>query len=138
MAEAKLSEPNERQATVDGLIGLSSEEARRLPSSVPILSVKKRHLAGAPIWESSGRRSHGCLKPQYWSRLGRERHLGAAVIAGLLLFNATLGFIHRAALAALKKRLAPTALARADGQFEQLSGARARTVQKSGLTGRQV
>ncbi len=46
------------------------------------------------------------------------------MIAGLLLFNATLGFIQEgragAALAALKKRLAPTALARRDGEWVKL------------------
>lgn len=51
----------------------------------------------------------------------------AAVIGGLLLFNATLGFIQEgragAALAALKKRLAPTALVRRDGEWLRLAAA---------------
>ena len=46
------------------------------------------------------------------------------MIGGLLLFNATLGFIQEgragAALAALKKRLAPTALVRRDGEWIRL------------------
>jgi H+-transporting ATPase len=48
----------------------------------------------------------------------------AAVIAGLLLFNAVLGFVQEgrasAALAALKKRLAPTALVRRDAEWVRL------------------
>ena len=54
-------------------------------------------------------------------------HVEAAVIGGLLLFNATLGFVQQgragAALAALKKRLAPTALVRRDGAWVRLPAA---------------
>jgi H+-transporting ATPase len=53
--------------------------------------------------------------------IGLGKYIEAAVIAGLLLFNATLGFIQEgragAALAALRKRLAPTALVRRDGEW---------------------
>ena len=56
--------------------------------------------------------------------LGLGKYVEAAVIAGLLLFNATLGFIQEgragAALAALRKRLAPTALVRRDGAWIRL------------------
>jgi H+-transporting ATPase len=54
-------------------------------------------------------------------QLARGQYLEAAVIAGLLAFNATLGVLREgratAALAALRTRLAPTALVRRDGQW---------------------
>jgi len=57
-------------------------------------------------------------------QLGLGQYLEAAVVGGLLLFNATLGFIQEgrasAALAALKKRLAPTALVRRNGEWIRL------------------
>ena len=60
-------------------------------------------------------------------QIGLGKYIEAAVVAGLLLFNATLGFIQEgragAALAAMKKRLAPTALARRDGQWEEVAAA---------------
>jgi H+-transporting ATPase len=57
-------------------------------------------------------------------QIGLGEYIEAALIGGLLLFNATLGFIQEgragAALAALKKRLAPTALVRRDGEWIRL------------------
>jgi H+-transporting ATPase len=54
-------------------------------------------------------------------QLGLGQYVEAAVIGALLLFNATLGFIQEgragAALAALKKRLAPIALVCRDGEW---------------------
>lgn len=59
--------------------------------------------------------------------IGLGKYVEAAVIAGLLLFNATLGFIQEgranAALAALKKRLAPTALVRRDNEWVRVPAA---------------
>ncbi len=56
-----------------------------------------------------------------------SQFIEAAVIAALLLFNATLGFIQEsragAVLAALKKRLAPTALVQRDGEWIRLPAA---------------
>jgi len=58
-------------------------------------------------------------------QIGIGKHIEAAVVGGLLLFNATLGFIQEGrageALAALRKRLAPTALARRDGEWIRLA-----------------
>jgi H+-transporting ATPase len=54
-------------------------------------------------------------------------YVEAVVIAALLFFNAILGFVQEgrasAALAALKKRLAPTALVRRDGAWVRLPAA---------------
>jgi H+-transporting ATPase len=58
-------------------------------------------------------------------QVGIGRYVEALVVGALLLFNATLGFFQEgranAALAALKKRLAPTALARRDGNWVRLA-----------------
>lgn len=57
--------------------------------------------------------------------IGLGAYVEAAMIGALLLFNATLGFVQEGragvALAALKKRLTPTALVRRDGEWARLS-----------------
>ncbi len=57
-------------------------------------------------------------------QLGLGEYVEATVIAALLLFNATLGYLQEGrasdALAALKQRLAPTALVRRDGEWVRL------------------
>lgn len=54
-------------------------------------------------------------------QVGLGQYVEAAVVGGLLVFNAILAFVHEgrasAALAALKERLAPTALVRRDGAW---------------------
>jgi H+-transporting ATPase len=60
-------------------------------------------------------------------QIGLRDYIDAGVIAGLLLFNATLGFFQEgratAAVTALKKRLPPTALALRDGEWVRLPAA---------------
>ncbi len=60
-------------------------------------------------------------------QFGLGQYVEASVVGGLLLFNATLGFIQEgravAALAALKQRLAPTALVARDGVWIRLPAA---------------
>ena len=127
MAGAKLREPDERRAAVDSPVGLTSDEARRRLAEFGPNAVNE---AAAPRWRT--------YVAKFWSpipwllevamvvEIGLGKYVEAAVIAGLLLFNATLGFIQEgragAALAALKKRLAPTALVRRDGTWVKLPG----------------
>ena len=102
-------------------VGLTSAEAcRRLGEFGPNAVAEK----GVPLWRG--------FLAKFWSpvpwmleaafilQLGLGEYVEATVIAALL-FNATLGFIQEsragAALAALKQRLAPTALARRDGEW---------------------
>jgi H+-transporting ATPase len=60
-------------------------------------------------------------------QIGLHEYVEAGVIAALLLFNVTLAFVQEGrastALAALRQRLAPTALVRRDGRWVRLPGA---------------
>src|SRR5208282_4978725 len=123
MVDARLLESNERRATVDAPVGLTSDEARRRLAQFGPNAVSE---APAPRWRT--------YLAKFWSpiawllegafviEIGLGKYVEAAVIAALLLFNATLGFIQEGrASAALKKRLAPTALACRDGAWVKLS-----------------
>ncbi len=128
MVDASLLEPAERQTAIDTPLGLTGDEARRRLAQFGPNAVSE---APAPRWRS--------LLAKFWSpiawlleaafliEVGLGKYVEAAVIAALLLFNATLGFIQEgragAALAALKKRLAPTALACRDGKWIKLPAA---------------
>ena len=106
-------------------IGLTSAEASRRLGEIGPNAVSeetpprwRRFLAkfSAPIpW---------MLEAAILLQIGLGAYVEAAVIGGLLLFNATLGFIQEgragAALATLKMRLAPTALVRRDGEWVRL------------------
>jgi len=106
--------------------GLTSAEARRRldefgPNTVaeqtpPALRVYLEKFWGPIPW---------LLEIAIVLQIGIGKYVEAAVVSGLLLFNATLGFIQEgragAALAALKKRLAPTALVRRDGEWVRLA-----------------
>jgi H+-transporting ATPase len=108
--------------------GLTSAEAgRRLhelgPNAVVDEGPSRSRVLLAKLWGPIPWMLEAALLLQ----LGLGAYLEAAVIAALLLFNATLGFIQEGragvALAALKKRLAPTALARRDGEWVRLPAA---------------
>jgi len=108
--------------------GLSSEEARRRLTEFGPNAVSE---ALPPCWRT--------YLAKFWSpiawlleiamavEIGLGKYVEGAVIAGLLLFNATLGFILEgragAALTALRKRLAPTAIARRDGEWIKVAAA---------------
>ena len=109
-------------------IGLTSAEASRRLGEIGPNTVSeeapprwRRFLAkfSAPIaW---------MLEAAIVLQIALGAYVEAAVIGGLLLFNATLGFIQEgragAVLAALRMRLAPTALVRRDGEWVKLPAA---------------
>ena len=125
MIDSKPLEADERLAAIGNPFGLASDEARRRLAEFGPNAVSE---AVTPRWRS--------YLAKFWSpiawlleaalvvEIGLGKYIEAAVIGGLLLFNATLGLIQEgragAALAALKKRLAPTALARRDGEWVKL------------------
>jgi H+-transporting ATPase len=106
-------------------IGLTSVEAARRLAQFGRNAIPEKT---APLWLA--------FLAKFWSpipwlleaamvlEIWRGRAVEAAAIAGLLLFNATLGFVQESragrALVALKRRLAPTALALRDGKWTRL------------------
>jgi H+-transporting ATPase len=112
-------------AEAEILAGLTTGEARRRLAESGPNAVSDR--ASSP-WRTFLAKLWGpipwMLEAAIVIQLARGRYLESALIGGLLLFNATIGFIQEgragAALAALKKRLAPTALARRDGEWVRL------------------
>lgn len=108
--------------------GLSSAEALRRRGAFGANTVPEE--APAP-WRSFFAKFWGpvpwMLEATFVLQLGLRQYVEAAVVGALLLFNATLGFIQEgragAALAALKKRLAPSALALRDGEWIRLAAA---------------
>lgn len=102
--------------------GLTSDEARRRfaevgPNAVP----DEAPSALATLFEKFWGPVPWLLEAAILVQLTLGAWVEAGVIGGLLLFNATLGVVQQgragAALAALKKRLAPTALVLRDGQW---------------------
>ncbi len=108
--------------------GLTTAEAQRRLAAQGANVVSERaaprwRIFLAKFWSPIAWLLEAAIVLQLW--LGQ--YVEAGVIGALLLFNATLGFIQEgragAALAALKKRLAPTALVRRDGEWIRLPAA---------------
>jgi len=118
---------SERSAAPIAPAGLTTAEARRRlaeqGANVVAQAPARWHLLLAKFWSPVPWMLEAAILLQLW--LGE--YVEAGVIGGLLLFNAILGFIQEgragAALAALKKRLAPTALVRRDGAWVRLPAA---------------
>jgi H+-transporting ATPase len=122
MAHKAIIDVPQPSAAVGTLTGLTSTEAsRRLgelgPNAVTEEAPPRWRVFLAKFWGPIP----WMLEAALLLELGLGAYVEAAVIGALLLFNATLGFIQEgragAALAALKKRLAPTALVRRDGEW---------------------
>jgi H+-transporting ATPase len=105
--------------------GLSSDEARaRLvtsgPNEMPDSTMRPWRMALAKFWAPVPWMLEGAILLQ----LVLREYIEAAVIAGLLVFNAALGFFQegraQATLAALKSRLALTASVRRDGAWKNI------------------
>jgi H+-transporting ATPase len=100
---------------------LTSDEARRRLAEVgPNAVAEEAPSALATLAEKFWGPVPWLLEAAIVVQLTLGAWVEAGVIGGLLLFNATLGVVQQgragAALAALKKRLAPTALVLRDGQ----------------------
>lgn len=105
--------------------GLTSAEAHRLlsvfgPNVVAEETLSAWRVFLAKFWAPVPWMLEAAIIVQF----GLGEYVEAAVVGALLIFNAALGFIQEgragAALAALKKRLAPTALVRRDGEWIRL------------------
>lgn len=109
----------------NGNTGLTSAEAlRRLaefgPNAIAEAASSRWRLFLTKFWAPIP----WLLEAAVVLQLGLGQYIEAAVVGALLFFNATLGFVQEGragtALAALKKRLAPTALALRDGEWTRL------------------
>jgi len=108
--------------------GLTGDEARRRleefgPNAIAEETPSIRRALLGKLWAPLPWLLEGAIVLQ----LGLGKYLEAAVVGGLLAFNATLGLLQEsratAALAALKQRLAPTALVRRDGEWTRRGAA---------------
>src|SRR5208283_1482888 len=108
--------------------GLSSDEARRLlekfgPNAMPDTSVHPLRMAFEKFWAPVP----WMLEAAIVLELALGKYVEAAIIAGLLVFNAALGLFQesraQATLAALKSRLALNASVRRDGAWKTVLAA---------------
>jgi H+-transporting ATPase len=102
--------------------GLTSREARRrLDAFGPNAIAEERRSPWRMLLEKFWAPVPWLLEAAIVLQLGLGQHVEAAVVGGLLVFNAALGVVQErrasAALAALTTRLAPTALVRRDGDW---------------------
>ena len=113
-------------APAGALLGLTNAEARdRLAEHGPNVVAEERPQP----WRRFVLKFWGpvpwMLEAALLLQLLLHAYVEAAVVGALLLFNATLGFVQEgragAALALLKKRLAPTALALRDGAWARIA-----------------
>lgn len=107
------------------LVGLTNAEARQRlaefgPNAVAEEAPKSWRVLLAKFWAPIP----WLLEAAIVLQIGLGEYVEASVIGDLLRFNATLGFVQEgratAALVALKKRLAPTALVCRDGAWVRL------------------
>ena len=112
----------------DALHGLSSDEARRRlaqfgPNAMPDTSAHPFQMALEKFWAPVP----WMLEAAVALELVRGKYVEAATIAGLLMFNAALGFSQesraQATLATLKSRLALNASVRRDGAWKTVAAA---------------
>jgi len=108
--------------------GLTSDEAHRLltkfgPNAMPDTSMHPLRMALAKFWAPVP----WMLEAAIVLELALGKYIEAAIIAGLLAFNAILGLLQesraQATLAALKSRLALSASARRDGAWKTIPAA---------------
>ena len=115
--------PSQNSGEGDLSHGLTSDEARTLlakygPNAMPETAIQPWRMALAKFWAPVP----WMLEAAIILQIVLHEYVEAAVIAGLLIFNAALGFFQegraQATLAALKSRLALTASVRRDGAWK--------------------
>ena len=122
--------PNQTAGAVKSVSesGLTGDEARRRlakagPNSMPDTALHPVHRALSKLWAPVP----WMLEAAILLELVLGKYLEASIIAGLLVFNAALGFFQegraQATLAALKSRLALNVSARRDGAWKTIPAA---------------
>ena len=127
-AAGKFTDRGSAAGPVNIETGLASDEAgRRLqqfgPNAVPDTSLNPFRMALEKFWAPVP----WMLEAAIMLQVALGKYVEAAIIAGLLIFNAVLGFFQegraQATLVALKSRLALTAIVRRNGAWKKLPAA---------------